>query len=113
MHQVLLISEIVTHIFYYLTNKADQFTAIRICKAWFDIGIDHLWRDIEDVRFIFRILAPIVKSSYGTWVSLQIAFVIALRLTHLPSHSPPHHPLKIGVGSISMHQKCGLFPHLH
>jgi hypothetical protein len=31
----------------------------RVCKQWSDIALDILWREIDDLYFLFQILSPL------------------------------------------------------
>ena len=42
----------------------------RVCKQWSDIALDILWKEIDDLYLLFRILAPLTKAVEGSYVSV-------------------------------------------
>ena len=41
----------------------------RVCKLWSDIALDILWREIDELYILFRILAPLTKTDEESYVS--------------------------------------------
>ena len=41
----------------------------RVCKQWSDIALDMLWREIDDLYLLFSILAPLKKTTEGSYAS--------------------------------------------
>ena len=41
----------------------------RVCKQWSDIALDILWREIDELYILFRILAPLTKTDEESYVS--------------------------------------------
>ena len=68
MHRVLRIPELLQIIFGILDLPSNRVNA-RVCKQWSDIALDILWREIDDIYFLFRILAPLTKTVEGSYVS--------------------------------------------
>ena len=68
MHRVLRIPELLQIIFSILDLPSNTVNA-RVCKQWSDIALDILWREIDDLYLLFRILAPLTKTVEGSYVS--------------------------------------------
>ncbi|KAK0187561.1 hypothetical protein F5146DRAFT_1059476 [Armillaria mellea] len=60
MHRLFTISELVTAIIRELAwMQSLVHGPLTVCKLWADIVMDFIWHDINDLRTIFRLLAPI------------------------------------------------------
>ena len=68
MHRVLRIPELLQMIFCTLDLPSNAVNA-RVCKQWSDIALDILWREIDELYILFKILAPLIKSVEGAYVS--------------------------------------------
>ncbi|OSC97257.1 hypothetical protein PYCCODRAFT_1419774 [Trametes coccinea BRFM310] len=56
--RVLAIPEILELVFSFLSTKNTANCAC-VCKRWSEIALDTLWRDVDDIRRLFGLLAPI------------------------------------------------------
>jgi len=41
----------------------------RVCKQWSDIALDMLWREVDGLHILFRILAPLIITVEDNYVS--------------------------------------------
>ncbi|KAG8915796.1 hypothetical protein FRC00_013565 [Tulasnella sp. 408] len=64
MHRVLAVYEIVSNI---LQNaeRYDQAMAARVSRLWADIAPDWLWRELDSVLPLLRLLSPLAETSAG------------------------------------------------
>ncbi|KAG8915799.1 hypothetical protein FRC00_013568 [Tulasnella sp. 408] len=64
MHRMLAVHEIVSNI---LQNaqRQDQAVAARVSTLWRDIAVDWLWRELDSVLPLLRLLAPLADTSTG------------------------------------------------
>lgn len=69
MHRVLRIPELLQTVFNILDLPSNTVNA-RVCKQWSDIALDILWREIDDLYFLFTILAPLTKTIEETYVGI-------------------------------------------
>ena len=56
-----MLSEIQGHIFAF-NSVGDAYNYARVCKGWLERALDHVWHEVDDVKVIFRLLAPLVYS---------------------------------------------------
>ncbi|KAI0350798.1 hypothetical protein OH77DRAFT_1488555 [Trametes cingulata] len=56
--RVLAIPEILELVFSFLEAK-DHARCVCVCKIWSEVALDTLWRDVDDLRRLFSVLAPI------------------------------------------------------
>ena len=68
MHRVLRIPELLQMIFGILDLPSNTVNA-RVCKQWSDIALDILWREIDELYILFKILAPLTKTVEESYVS--------------------------------------------
>ena len=68
MHRVLRIPELLQIVFGTLDLPSNTVNA-RVCKQWSDIALDKLWREVDDLYLLFRILAPLTKTVEENYVS--------------------------------------------
>ena len=61
MHRVLHIPELLQMIFSILDPPSNTVNA-RVCKQWSDIALDNLWREIDELYYLFGILAPLTMT---------------------------------------------------
>ena len=59
-HRILLSPEVLDMIFKNLDDK-DLANAARVCRLWSPIALDVLWREIEDLKVLLQLLAPMKK----------------------------------------------------
>ena len=69
MHRVLRIPELLQMIFGILDLPSNAMNA-RVCKQWSDIALDILWREIDELYILFRILVPLTKTIGEIYVSV-------------------------------------------
>ena len=67
MHRVLRIPELLQMIFSILDPPSNTVNA-RVCKQWSDIALDILWREIDELYVLFKILAPLTKMVNESYV---------------------------------------------
>jgi len=68
MHRVLRIPELLQMIFGVLDLPSNTVNA-RVCKQWSDIALDMLWREVDGLHILFRILAPLIITVEDNYVS--------------------------------------------
>ncbi|KAI0668069.1 hypothetical protein C8Q78DRAFT_1048133 [Trametes maxima] len=56
--RVLAIPEILELVFSFLCAK-DNAVCARVCKGWSEVALDTLWREVDDLRRFFGLLAPV------------------------------------------------------
>ena len=59
-HRVLFIPELLDIIFSYLDRVASV-TSACVCKRWSDVALDVVWREVDDLIQLFRLLKPICQ----------------------------------------------------
>lgn len=59
--RVLDIPELLDMIFGFLDESSNASNA-SVCKRWSDIALDSLWRDLDDLYRLFRILKPLKQA---------------------------------------------------
>ncbi|KAI0628309.1 hypothetical protein C8Q77DRAFT_1068263 [Trametes polyzona] len=57
--RVLAIPEILELVFTFL-EETDTSICACVCRTWSEVALDSLWRDVNDLRRLFNVLAPIV-----------------------------------------------------
>ncbi|KAG8972854.1 hypothetical protein FRC05_009493 [Tulasnella sp. 425] len=64
MHRMLAVYEIISNI---LQNcqRHDQAVAARVSRLWYGVVLDWLWRDIDSVLPLLRLLSPLVDTKSG------------------------------------------------
>ena len=62
MERVLGTPELLQRIFS-LLDLASNAANARVCQRWFDLALEILWRNVDNPYFLFKILAPLKKSS--------------------------------------------------
>lgn len=67
MHRVLAIPELLDTIFRTMDNRSNLNNAL-VCRAWSEIALDTLWREVDDLHRLFNLLAPLKKTSSGKYV---------------------------------------------
>ncbi len=64
MHRLFTIPELVTAIIRELAWMQPLVHGpLTVCKLWADIVMDLIWQDINDLRTIFRLLAPVEEQA--------------------------------------------------
>jgi F-box-like len=71
MHRVLRIPELLQMVFGVLDLPSNTVNA-RVCKQWSDIALEMLWRDVDDLYLLLKILAPLAKTVEGNYVSILL-----------------------------------------
>ena len=77
LQRVLLIPELLDMVFSYL-DASDNTINARVCRRWSNIALDILWRDVEDMRRLFSLLAPLhlaITSEYVSFATKPPTFV--------------------------------------
>ncbi|KAH0835433.1 hypothetical protein J3R83DRAFT_9064 [Lanmaoa asiatica] len=69
-HRVLFITELLDIIFNFLDRDTNVTNAC-VCKRWSEIALDVVWKEVDDLLDLFRLLKPI---------SFQLEYVSGLRL---------------------------------
>ncbi|KAH9940136.1 uncharacterized protein BXZ73DRAFT_43088, partial [Epithele typhae] len=59
--RVLAIPELLELVFVHLEDADNAMNAL-VCKAWSEVALDLLWREVDDLEQAFSLLAPIVSS---------------------------------------------------
>ena len=101
-HRVLFIPELLDIIFNFLDRDSNIVNA-RVCKRWSEIALDVVWKEVDDLIYLFRLLKPICQQEdmfeYVSCLRLLLQF-----LSHLALHSTLRHSHKpaTGPGSKSM-----------
>ena len=62
MHRVLSIVELLDSIFAFVDKQSNINNAC-VCKQWSEICLATLWRDVDDLYRLFRILSPLKKTT--------------------------------------------------
>lgn len=57
-HRVLFITELLDIIFSFLDRDSNVTNAC-VCKRWSDIALDVVWKEVDDLLHLFRLLKPI------------------------------------------------------
>ena len=57
-HRVLFIPELLDIIFNFLNRDANVSNAC-VCKRWSEIALDVVWKEVDDLLHLFRLLKPI------------------------------------------------------
>jgi len=72
-HRVLCIPELLDMVFQYLDPCSNAMNA-RVCKIWSEIALDSLWKEVDDLKRLFNLLAPLAEGrelmGVYLWVSL-------------------------------------------
>lgn len=74
-HQMLAVHEIISKIIQNCRPR-DQAVAARVSRFWCDVALDWVWRDIESILPLLRLLAPLVDTESGL-VSIQLPFYVS------------------------------------
>ncbi|TFK58469.1 hypothetical protein BDN72DRAFT_966336, partial [Pluteus cervinus] len=64
-HRVLQIPELLNIIFSYLTDN-EHITNALVCKKWSDVALDALWREVQNIQRLVRLLSPIITIPNAT-----------------------------------------------
>lgn len=67
MHRILAIPELLDTIFRTMDNSSNLNNAL-VSRAWSDIALDTLWRQVNDLHRLFNLLAPLRKTSSDKYV---------------------------------------------
>ncbi len=59
MQRAILIAEILSSIIAF-AELPDAARCARVCRFWLDISLDHVWAELQGLRPLFEILAPLV-----------------------------------------------------
>ncbi|KAF9441510.1 hypothetical protein P691DRAFT_779783, partial [Macrolepiota fuliginosa MF-IS2] len=65
-HRVLAIPELLDTIFRMMDNHCNLTNSL-VCRAWSEIALDTLWRQVDDLHRLFNLLAPLRKASSGKY----------------------------------------------
>lgn len=73
-HRVLFIPELLDIIFGFLDRDTNVTNAC-VCKRWSDIALDVVWKEVDDLLHLFRLLKPIShqEDTYEYVSSLRFA----------------------------------------
>lgn len=58
-HRILFIPELLDIIFNFLDRDANVANAC-VCKRWSEIALDVVWKEVDDLLRLFRLLKPIL-----------------------------------------------------
>ena len=91
MHSVLSIVELLNNIFAFADKQSNANNAC-VCKQWSKICLVTLWRDVDDLSRLFRILSPLQKKNAADIAAWKICayFVRVVTLTSMLTRSPLH-----------------------
>lgn len=64
MHRMLAVHEILSNVLQ-KAQRQDQAVAARVSSLWRDIAVDWLWRELDSVLPLLRLLAPLAETSTG------------------------------------------------
>lgn len=56
--RVLSISELLQTIFSFGTRASNASNAL-VCRAWCEPALNHVWREVDDLYYLLRLLAPL------------------------------------------------------
>jgi hypothetical protein len=62
--------ELIYKIFSHLSNSSNSASA-QVCKAWSEIALDILWKDVVDLRHLFSQLPSLVEDENGLVASID------------------------------------------
>lgn len=79
LQRVLLIPELLDMVFSYL-DASDNAVNARVCRRWCNIALDILWRDVEDMRRLFSLLAPLHLGNTSEYVNFSTKSITFVRL---------------------------------
>lgn len=82
MHRVLAIPELLDTIFRMMDNRCNLNNAL-VSRAWSEIALDTLWRQVDDLHRLFNLLAPLRKASSGKYVCIYRHQSVQVSLTAL------------------------------
>ena len=105
MNRVLQTLELLDLIFGY-TDSATDVACARVKKQFFEVSTNCIWYEVENLREIFSILAPIVKRETKETV-IYVRYILVPR-THSQDFdrtSPESLESRTGIGFICTHQK--------
>lgn len=71
MHPVLTIPELLDLIFGFM-DRASNINNACVCRQWSEIALDTLWREVDSLRLLFSLLAPLLDNRSGSLVSLLV-----------------------------------------
>ncbi len=63
----LTVPEILSIIFSFADLSVNAANA-RVCKLWYDLALDALWEEVDDLRRLLRLLGPQKSDMYGPYV---------------------------------------------
>ncbi|KAG6865690.1 hypothetical protein C0991_000304 [Blastosporella zonata] len=66
MSRVLAISELLDMVFQFLDDTSNASNA-RVSKQWSELALDVLWKEVSNLRRLFALLAPLEKTSSGSY----------------------------------------------
>jgi hypothetical protein len=79
-HRVLFIPELLDIIFNFLDRDANVANAC-VCKRWSEIALDVVWKEVDDLLHLFRLLKPIVHQEDTFEYVSGLCFA-----SHTPTH---------------------------
>ena len=76
-HRVLFIPELLDIVFSFLDRDANVANAC-VCKRWSQIALDVVWKEVDDLIQLFRLLKPISQQEdlldYVGWLYSMLHF---------------------------------------
>lgn len=72
MDRVLAIPELLDTIFK-TADKNSNFNNALVSRTWSEIALNHLWREVDDFRPLFNLLAPLREANSGEYVRVDIS----------------------------------------
>jgi hypothetical protein len=61
-HRVLAIPELLQTIFSFGTRASNVSNAL-VCRSWLEPALDNVWREVDDIYYLLKILAPFHRRS--------------------------------------------------
>lgn len=106
-HHILFIPELLDIVFNFLDRETNVTNAC-VCKRWSEIALDVVWREVDDIIRLFRLLKPISLHE-ETFEYVRSLHLPRLVLTHLLVRSLSHSQKQTtGPDSKSMPRAFGL-----
>lgn len=101
--RVLFIPELLDLIFNFL-DKRTNVTNACVCKRWSDVALDVVWKEVDDLLRLFRLLKPILhqEDSFEYYVSCPRVSYLAANSFLLDSALRRSQKPTTGPGSKSM-----------
>lgn len=74
MERTLSISEVLDRVLSF-NDRADSSRCACVCKAWLEVALDHVWREVDTVKALFQLLGTLERSLVGkSYVCINFDF---------------------------------------